>query len=33
VDVRSAHRLGVGPATAAVLRSLGWSDDASATTA
>ncbi|OZF30206.1 2-phospho-L-lactate guanylyltransferase [Rhodococcus sp. 14-2483-1-1] len=33
VDVRSAYRLGVGPATAAVLRSLGWSDDASATTA
>ncbi len=33
VDVRSAHRLGVGPATAAVLRSLGWSDDAAATTA
>ncbi|MFI8567309.1 2-phospho-L-lactate guanylyltransferase [Rhodococcus sp. NPDC078407] len=33
VDVRRAHRLGVGPATAAVLRSLGWVDDASATTA
>ncbi|OZD09416.1 2-phospho-L-lactate guanylyltransferase [Rhodococcus sp. 06-235-1A] len=32
-DVRRAHRLGVGPATAAVLRSLGWSDEASATTA
>lgn len=33
VDVRSAHRLGVGPATAAVLRSLGWGDEVSATTA
>lgn len=33
VDVRAAHRLGVGPATATVLRSLGWTDDASATTA
>ena len=33
VDVRVAHRLGVGPATATVLRSLGWTDDASATTA
>ncbi|MFN3540932.1 MULTISPECIES: 2-phospho-L-lactate guanylyltransferase [Rhodococcus] len=32
-DVRRAHRLGVGPATAAVLHSLGWSDEASATTA
>ncbi|MDV6229168.1 2-phospho-L-lactate guanylyltransferase [Rhodococcus sp. NPDC079359] len=32
-DVRGAHRLGVGPATAAVLHSLGWSDEASATTA
>ena len=32
-DVRRAHRLGVGPATSAVLRSLGWSDEASATTA
>ncbi|WP_415974443.1 2-phospho-L-lactate guanylyltransferase [Rhodococcus sp. 077-4] len=32
-DVRRAHRLGVGPATSAVLRSLGWSEEASATTA
>ncbi|WP_327205214.1 2-phospho-L-lactate guanylyltransferase [Rhodococcus sp. B7740] len=32
-DVRRAHRLGVGPATAAVLHSLGWNDEASATTA
>ncbi|MDV8020726.1 2-phospho-L-lactate guanylyltransferase [Rhodococcus sp. IEGM 1330] len=32
-DVRRAHRLGVGPATAATLRALGWSDNASATTA
>lgn len=32
-DVRRAHRLGVGPATSAVLHSLGWSGEASATTA
>ncbi|CCQ16937.1 2-phospho-L-lactate guanylyltransferase [Rhodococcus sp. AW25M09] len=32
-DLRRAHGLGVGPATATVLHSLGWSDDASATTA
>ncbi|WP_179274454.1 MULTISPECIES: 2-phospho-L-lactate guanylyltransferase [Nocardiaceae] len=32
-DVRRAHRLGVGPETTAVLRSLGWSDEESATTA
>lgn len=32
-DLRGAHRLGVGPATATVLHSLGWSEGASATTA
>lgn len=32
-DVHSAHRLGVGPATAAVLESLGWTENRPSTTA